>query len=132
MSSIFYFFAVTTIVTAVSPDSNKRQSLVEPIQIPTVIPTLKPTLMPTLIPTIQSKPTLIPTKIPKPTRIPLPTRIVIIETKKATGVDNYNCDCSKTCSEMSSCVEAQYQLNVCGCNRRDADHDGIACDNDCQ
>jgi len=45
---------------------------------------------------------------------------------------SYACDCSKTCSQMSSCAEAQYQLNVCGCTRRDADKDGIACDADCQ
>lgn len=45
---------------------------------------------------------------------------------------NYTCDCSKTCSQMSSCAEAQYQLNVCGCSARDADKDGIACDSDCQ
>lgn len=41
---------------------------------------------------------------------------------------SYTCDCSKTCPEISSCAEAQYQLNVCGCKQRDADHDGIACD----
>ncbi|KKQ73708.1 MAG: WD40 domain protein beta Propeller [Candidatus Woesebacteria bacterium GW2011_GWB1_38_5b] len=29
---------------------------------------------------------------------------------------SYICDCSKTCSQMSSCAEAQYQLNVCGCS----------------
>jgi len=45
---------------------------------------------------------------------------------------SYTCDCSKTCSQMSSCAEAQYQLNVCGCKARDADKDGIACDSDCQ
>jgi len=45
---------------------------------------------------------------------------------------NYTCDCSKTCSKMSSCAEAQYQLNVCGCGARDADKDGVACDSDCQ
>lgn len=44
----------------------------------------------------------------------------------------YVCDCSKTCPQMSSCAEAQYQLNVCGCTRRDGDKDGIACDADCQ
>jgi len=48
----------------------------------------------------------------------------------ATGA--YSCNCSKTCPEMISCAEAQYQLNTCGCTRRDADHDGIACDADCQ
>lgn len=45
---------------------------------------------------------------------------------------SYTCDCSKTCPKMSSCAEAQYQLNVCGCKARDADKDGIACDSDCQ
>lgn len=45
---------------------------------------------------------------------------------------SYSCNCSKTCAQMSSCSEAQYQLNVCGCSARDADGDGIACDSDCQ
>lgn len=45
---------------------------------------------------------------------------------------SYTCDCFKTCSQMSSCAEAQYQLNVCGCRARDADEDGVACDSDCQ
>ena len=49
---------------------------------------------------------------------------------QTTGV--YTCNCSKTCPNMSSCAEAQYQLNTCGCTARDADHDGIACDSDCQ
>lgn len=43
----------------------------------------------------------------------------------------YSCNCSKTCPQMG-CAEAQYQLNTCGCSRRDADHDGVACDTDCQ
>ena len=34
----------------------------------------------------------------------------------------------KTCKEISSCAEAQYQLKTCGCKARDADLDGIACD----
>ncbi|MDD2890866.1 MAG: thermonuclease family protein [bacterium] len=45
---------------------------------------------------------------------------------------SYTCNCSKTCAQMSSCTEAQYQLNVCGCSRRDGDGDGVACDSDCQ
>ncbi len=44
---------------------------------------------------------------------------------------NFSCNCSKTCAQMS-CAEAQYQLDVCGCTKRDADGDGIACDSDCQ
>ena len=44
----------------------------------------------------------------------------------------WTCDCSKTCPNMSSCVEVQYQLNNCSCQARDGDDDGIACDSDCQ
>jgi micrococcal nuclease len=40
----------------------------------------------------------------------------------------YACDCSKSCLQISSCAEAQYQLNICGCSARDGDKDGIACD----
>lgn len=43
----------------------------------------------------------------------------------------YSCNCSKTCAQMD-CTEAQYQLNTCGCTARDKDHDGVACDSDCQ
>lgn len=45
---------------------------------------------------------------------------------------SFTCNCSKNCDQMSSCEEAQYQLNVCGCKARDADKDGVACDSDCQ
>jgi endonuclease YncB( thermonuclease family) len=45
---------------------------------------------------------------------------------------SYVCDCSKTCPNMSSCEEAQYQLKECGCKQRDHDKDGVACDVDCQ
>jgi len=55
-----------------------------------------------------------------------------ISTYEASSSGIYACNCSKTCAQMSSCVEAQYQLDTCGCSRRDADNDGIACDADCQ
>lgn len=45
-----------------------------------------------------------------------------------TVAPRYSCNCSKTCTEISSCDEAQYLLNVCGCGARDNDKDGIACD----
>ncbi len=46
-----------------------------------------------------------------------------------TNGGTFVCDCSKTCSKtISSCAEAQYLLNVCGCAARDGDKDGIACD----
>src|SRR3989344_2794427 len=44
----------------------------------------------------------------------------------------YTCNCSKTCSQIASCEEAQYQLNICGCKVWDAYQDGIACDSECQ
>lgn len=64
-------------------------------------------------------PAVVPVKevAPKPVAVPTP---------------GYICNCSKTCPNMSSCAEAQYQLNNCGCSRRDADKDGIACDADCE
>ena len=78
-----------------------------PIPLPTTVPTPKPTAKPTTTPT--TKPTFTPT----------------------TGGE-FSCNCSKTCPNMISCAEAQYQLNVCGCGARDSDKDGIACDSDCQ
>ncbi|MBN1618125.1 thermonuclease family protein [Candidatus Dojkabacteria bacterium] len=48
-----------------------------------------------------------------------------------TQNQTWACNCSKTCPNMS-CAEAQYQLNVCGCSARDGDHDGVACDSQCQ
>jgi len=47
---------------------------------------------------------------------------------QSSGGGRYVCDCSKTCEQISSCEEAQYLLNVCGCSARDRDGDGIACD----
>lgn len=44
----------------------------------------------------------------------------------------YVCDCSKSCSKIASCEEAQYQLTVCGCTARDGDGDGLACESSCQ
>jgi hypothetical protein len=49
-----------------------------------------------------------------------------------TDENKFICDCSKTCPNIKTCEEAQYQLKTCGCTVRDADHDGIACDNECQ
>lgn len=84
-----------------------------------VTPTIKPTSVP-------------PT--PKPTTSASSQDTLGAETTTAitnTG-GTYTCNCSKTCPNMSSCEEAQYQLNVCGCKARDADGDGIACDAQCQ
>lgn len=45
---------------------------------------------------------------------------------------NFQCNCNKTCSQMSSCAEAYYQLNTCGCTARDGDHDGVPCEKLCK
>ena len=44
----------------------------------------------------------------------------------------YSCNCSKTCGQMSSCREAYFQLNNCGCRRRDGDNDGVPCESICR
>jgi hypothetical protein len=54
-----------------------------------------------------------------------------IKEKVQAQQDSYICDCTKSCKNLS-CVEAQYQLKICGCKKRDGDNDGIACDADCQ
>jgi len=42
----------------------------------------------------------------------------------------YVCDCGRTCTEMTTCDEAKFQLN-CGCSIRDGDNDGVPCENLC-
>jgi len=120
--------AFATTVETKQDDSNVTSSdeYVEPYPSPTPSPTSTPTPSPTPKPTV--KPTPIPTpkpvviSTPKPTPTPAP----------AVTSGGFSCNCSKTCDQMSSCAEAQYQLNTCGCGRRDADNDGVACDADCQ
>ena len=43
----------------------------------------------------------------------------------------FSCNCSKTCGAMASCQEAYFQLNQCGCSRRDRDRDGVPCESIC-
>ena len=45
---------------------------------------------------------------------------------------NYSCDCSKLCSQIQTCDEAYYQLNQCGCSKRDSDRDGAPCESLCK
>lgn len=65
-----------------------------------------------------------PTNTP-PVYIPQPTSPPPV--KPITG-SSYTCNCSKTCSNMSSCEEAYFQLNDCGCTIRDGDDDGVPCE----
>lgn len=71
-------------------------------------------------------PAPVPAPIPAPKVVPAPVIDPVVNTSSS-----FACNCSKTCPQMG-CAEAQYQLNSCGCSRRDADHDGVACDADCQ
>lgn len=76
--------------------------------------------------------TSIPTFVPDPTSVPVQlketeTTESVIAPSPVT-VSSYGCDCGKTCSQMSSCDEAYYQLNVCGCSVRDGDNDGVPCE----
>ena len=72
----------------------------------------------------------------------VPSRAVTTPTKapliKAPSVKprmniskSYVCNCNKTCPQMSSCREAYYQLETCGCQKRDGDNDGIPCESLC-
>lgn len=52
--------------------------------------------------------------------------------ESSVNTGSYQCNCSKTCGQMSSCEEAYYQLNQCGCYQRDGDSDGIPCESSCR
>lgn len=49
-----------------------------------------------------------------------------------SNTGGYTCNCSKTCTQISSCDEAYFQLNQCGCSARDRDGDGVPCETLCQ
>ena len=70
-----------------------------------------------------------PTSPPKPTSPPAQTDIKPSVSNSPSG--SWTCNCSKGCGAISSCEEAYYQLNTCGCSVRDADHDGIPCESLC-
>lgn len=61
----------------------------------------------------------------------IPTKKVVKETSTQTN-SSFVCNCAKTCTEISSCEEAYYQLNNCGCSKRDADDDGVPCESLCR
>ena len=54
------------------------------------------------------------------------------EQKSAAPSGTYTCDCGKLCGAMSTCDEAYYQLNTCGCFARDSDRDGVPCETLCR
>lgn len=95
---------------------------------PTVSPDPTNTPIPTKIPTVTPTKYILPTS--KPTQIVIPT---IQPQQPTVSISNgFSCNCKKTCTEISSCDEAYFQLNQCGCSVRDGDNDGIPCENLCQ
>ncbi|MBI2421046.1 MAG: thermonuclease family protein [Candidatus Levybacteria bacterium] len=44
----------------------------------------------------------------------------------------YSCNCQKSCTQITNCDEAYYQLQKCGCSVRDSDGDGIPCESLCR
>lgn len=110
----------------------------EPVVTATLTPSASPTVKATATPkptatprptsTPTAKPTVAPTSTPKTISTTAPTAKPSTSDNSNTQSNQFACNCSKTCSTISSCEEAQYLLNVCGCSARDADDDGIACD----
>lgn len=55
---------------------------------------------------------------------------IIQQTTKPSS-SGFSCSCSKVCDAMASCAEAYFQLNECGCSKRDGDSDGVPCESIC-
>ncbi len=89
--------------------------------------TLQPSIPPNTLTVMDSPPpTLVPTTVVvPPNHQPFQQQVV---PAVQNNTNNFNCDCSKTCGSMTSCEEAMYQLNVCGCGARDGDNDGVPCE----
>lgn len=60
-----------------------------------------------------------------------PTLAGVVQPAVQPKTNSYSCDCSKSCSAITSCEEAYYQLNQCGCSKRDGDGDGVPCESIC-
>jgi len=91
---------------------------------PTPSPRPQATPNPTLRPTVKS------TTIPVQTSTPAPEIRTLVSDQKTSS--NFSCNCSKACTQISSCEEAYFQLNNCGCNKRDGDNDGVPCEELCK
>jgi hypothetical protein len=97
---------------------------------------------PSSAPPTNVPPAVAPTNVPQP---PAPTNIPPAVAPQQTNVPSqppvnesvaeppasFTCNCSKTCEQMASCDEAYFQLNQCGCGRRDSDNDSVPCENIC-
>lgn len=146
---IFIFSSVVVGITApATPTQNLEETKQETKGVSTSqislepIKTIVPTQLPTATPSPTNTPTPLPTAKPKATNMPIPTKTPVVQTAPTStpvpvlniqsnlpsSGGGYSCNCAKTCSQISSCEEAQYLLNTCGCGARDGDNDGIACD----
>ncbi|MDQ6985504.1 MAG: hypothetical protein Q9M76_04370 [Candidatus Dojkabacteria bacterium] len=69
---------------------------------------------------------------------PTPSQSLLVEPSNplaessSAPSSNYSCDCKKACRYMVSCDEAYFQLNTCHCAARDADNDGVPCEDICK
>ncbi len=65
------------------------------------------------------------------TMTPTVTKIENVLGETENNNSAFVCDCKKSCTKISSCEEAYYQLNNCGCNERDGNEDGVPCESLC-
>ena len=84
-------------------------------------------VQPTVVPQQQVQPTVVPQQQVQPTQEPIS---VVPMQSTVPPAPAYTCDCNKTCGSMT-CDEAYFQLNTCGCGRRDGDGDGVPCESVC-
>lgn len=70
-------------------------------------------------------------KDPLPQITPSPIKVTVIKPGTTPTSSYYICNCAKTCSEITTCSEAYFQLQSCGCSARDNDGDGKPCTNLC-
>jgi micrococcal nuclease len=50
----------------------------------------------------------------------------------STNTGSWECNCKKTCTQITTCEEAYFQLNECGCTDRDGNGDGVPCETICR
>mgnify|MGYP003759624421 CR=1 FL=1 len=94
--------------------------------------------MPTVPDTLKNQPSLMQEESDTPSQPKTPSftsQPFIPQTPVVTPPPNtgtFGCDCSKLCTQMSSCEEAYFQLNQCGCEARDGNNDGVPCESICE
>ncbi len=79
---------------------------------------------------------LTPTPTIKPASVQIistinPTVATYVQPVTQPNTGSYSCNCSRNCDAIASCEEAYFQLNQCGCSKRDGDSDGVPCESIC-